>query len=131
MTRVIDTPVEVVSFLVVADDGESGWGVDVTCVEAIVDSLADNERVIDSARFGFPGDAERPLRVLRLRGHRDTDVAVRRKLQIVTVPRAGVHALPGLIETSMQECCFSAVVFVDDRAPFLILDVDGAFEGAA
>jgi hypothetical protein len=128
-TRTEDMPVEVVSFLVVADEGECGWGVDVSYVDAIVQD--DASRAIDAARFGFPGDAERPLRVLRLRGDRDTDVAVRRRLAIVTVPRAGVHALPSLIETSMQSCCFSAVVFVDDHPPFLILDVDAAAEVAS
>ncbi len=124
--RLQDIPAAAASFLVVADDGDCGWGVDVEHVASI--SHDDAGRAIDAAELGFPGNVERPRRVLRISGERSPGIVVRRKLAIITVPRDRVHPLPDLIETSMQRRRFSAVVFAEDHEPFVILDVDAAFE---
>jgi len=130
MTRAYEPPPVTVSYLVAADDGECGWGVEVGQVEAVLDAV-DPSGVIDAARFGFPGLADRPERVIRLRGAtRDGGVAVRRRLAVVTVPRDEVHELPPLVAASLGHPMFSAVVFAEAHLPFLILDVDAVL-GAA
>lgn len=120
---------DAVSFLVVADAGESGWAVEVAQVDGVLPP-DDSRDAVDAARFGFPGDPESPARVVRLRSAaRSAGVVVRRHLAIVTVPRDDIHALPPLLVRAMRERTFASVVFSEQRAPFLIVDIEALLGG--
>lgn len=120
-------------FLVVAARGSVAWGIDVERVEAIDDGAGDDALdVADLRGLGLGDDREAPRRVVRVRaGGTGRRIAVRGKLEIVSVPREDILALPALLTDAMRPRAFRAVVLGEPRPAFLILDLEAAIGAAA